>query len=210
MKGWEQGIVHQPTVLSRTDSASSLSLSLLFHKMDICSLLARTKREKMVSLKVHSSVKRAKEFGIHVRVHPCISGDCVSLGRQSHSGGKRLSAQHSNSASIFPQWRGLWKKTLGQTQDWIHTPETSVQGRTPLTPDHLHKYLLSAYDMPYTFYFYLMEIITPSMSQYYHSRIKWDGICGRLNNTPQICPCPNPQNLCICYFMWYKGLCGCD
>lgn len=28
----------------------------------------------------------------------------------------------------------------------------------------------------------------------------------RLNNDPQWCPCPNLQNLCICYLPWHKGL----
>ena len=74
--------------LSRTDSVSSLSLALLFCKMGICSLLSRTKREKKVSLKVNSSVKRAKEFRRHIRVHLCFKGDSVSMGRQSHSRGK--------------------------------------------------------------------------------------------------------------------------
>ena len=32
--------------------------------------------------------------------------------------------------------------------------------------------------------------------------------CGQQNNGPQRCPCPNPQNLWICYLTWQKDFTG--
>lgn len=83
--------------------------------MDICSLIARIKREKMMSIKACNSMERVKDLGIHVRVGTCTKRDYCPRS-QSHPRGNN-SVLRTLTAALSAPAEGTVEKTSEKTQD---------------------------------------------------------------------------------------------
>ena len=95
---------------------------MLFCKMDTYSLLSRTTREKMKSVKSPGHHRKRQRIRNTISLKEIV----ISLGRVRP--GKQLSAKHSDGVSTCPGvGQGIVEKILGKTQDWIHPSGPSVQ-----------------------------------------------------------------------------------